>query len=139
MGIVGGSKPGDAYQASLGVSIAMPILDAGAADAQAASAGAQLAIYDAQAVQLARSIETDIRDKYWSASTLRERIGLAADRREIADKKAELVDAQLRFGTATNQDLVDAQTAAAKAASDYLAARGQYFLKEIDLETAMGL
>jgi outer membrane protein TolC len=139
MGIAGGSKPGDAYQASLGVSVAMPILDSGSADAQVAAASAQAGSFDAQARQLARSVETDIRDKYWSASTQRERIAVAADKRDIADKKLELVKTQLEYGTATNQDLLSAQADAAKAGSDYLAAKGLYFTKEIDLETAMGL
>jgi outer membrane protein len=139
MGITGGSTPGDAYQASLGVSVAMPILDSGSADAQVAAASAQAGSYDAQSRQLARSIETDIRDKYWSASTQRERIAVAADKSDIAERKLELVKAQLQFGTATNQDLLNAQADAAKAGSDFLAARGSYFTKEIDLETAMGL
>jgi outer membrane protein TolC len=139
MGITGGSTPGDAYQATLGVSISMPILDSGAADAQVAAASALAGSADAQARQLARSVETDIRDKFWSASTQRERIAVMAAKRDIAEKMLELKKAQVQFGTATNQDLLDAQAAAAKAGADYLAAKGLYFTKEIDLETAMGL
>jgi outer membrane protein len=139
MGLLGGSTPGDGYQASLGVKIGAPILDSGAAKAQVAAATAQLTGYDAQANQLSRSIEVDIRDAYWLASILRDRIAVAAQSKDMYDKKLELVKAQLQFGTATNQDLLSAQSDAANYGAAYLKAKGDYLLQEISLETAMGL
>jgi outer membrane protein len=139
MGIVGGSDPGDAFQASLGARVSMPILDSGAAEAQVAAAAAQLAVYDANAVQLARSIESDIRDAYWMAAILRDRVEVAAQARDVYEKKLELVKTQLQFGTATNQDLLSAQSDAANYGAAYLKAKGDYLLQEIALETAMGL
>jgi len=139
MGIVGGSAPGDAYQASLGAKISLPILDSGAAAAQVAAAQAQIAIYDAQARALSKGIERDIRDAYWMASILRERVSVAAESRDMYEKKLELVRTQLQYGTATNQDLLGAQVDAANAGAAYLKAKGDYLLQEIALETAMGL
>jgi outer membrane protein len=139
MGILGGSTPGDAYQASLGVKVAAPILDSGSAKAQVAAAAAQLAAYDAQANQLSRSIEVDIRDAYWLASILRDRIAVAAQAKEMYEKKLELVKTQMQFGTATNQELLSAQADAASYGAAYLKAKGDYLLQEITLETAMGL
>jgi outer membrane protein len=139
MGIVGGADSGDAFQASLGAKLSMPILDAGSAAAQLAQESSQLAIYDAQAAQLSKSIESDIRDAYWMSSILRDRIEVAQTTRDMYDKKLELAKAQLQYGTATNQDLLNAQADAANYGAAYLKAKGDYLLQEIALETAMGL
>jgi len=139
MGLTGGDDPGEAFQASLGAKLSLPILDAGAADAQITSASASLGILKAKSSQLSRSIESDIRDAYRLAAILRDRIGVAADAKALADKKLELVRTQVMYGTATNQELMDAQNAAASAGAAYLKAKGDYLLQEISLEAAMGM
>ncbi len=139
MGIAGGSNPGDALQASLSARISMPVLDAGSGAAQVSSATASLAMLDAQASQLAKSIENDIRDAYWMASILRDRIAVAEDSMIVAERRLEIVRTQLQYGTATNQDLIDAQNAALNAGAAYLKAKGDYLVQEIALETSMGL
>lgn len=139
MGFVGGNDPSEAFQASLGAKLSLPILDAGAAAAQASAARASLEVLKAQTGQLSRNIESDIRDAYRMATILRDRIAVAADAKALADKKLELVRTQLMYGTATNQDLMDAQNAASNAGAAYLKAKGDYFLQEIALESAMGM
>jgi outer membrane protein TolC len=139
LGLVGGKDPGTANSASLALRLSLPVLDSGAAQAQAANVAAQIAGYDAQAAQLADRIAADIREYYWSASILSERIGLAKMAQDLADSKLVLAKTQFQYGTSTVQDLIAAQNDAAKAASDYLAAKADYLVKELDLETAMGL
>lgn len=139
MGIVGGDAPGNAGSANLGFKLTLPLLDAGAAKAQVASVVALLDGYDAQEAQLAKKIAADIRDYYWSATILSDRIGLAKMNQELNDNKLALAKTQFQFGTMTTQDLLSAQADAAKAASDYLAAKAAYLVQELDLETAMGI
>jgi outer membrane protein len=138
MGIVGGSAPGTAGSASLGLKLSLPILDSGAAKDQSAAAEAQLAVYRAQAALLADAIAADVRDAYWSATILMDRIGLAKQVQQMNDNQLELVKTQFQFGTATNQDLLTAQVNSANAGAAYLAAKGAYLLQELTLETAMG-
>jgi outer membrane protein TolC len=139
VGLVGGSVPGSASSASIGLKLSMPILDSGAADAQVAASAAQLAVYDAQATQLSKNIAADIRDAYWSATILLDRVALAKSAQDMSDKQLILVRTQFDYGTATNQDLMTAQVNAANAGAAYLAAKGAYLLQELTLETAMGL
>jgi outer membrane protein TolC len=139
MAMVEGGAPSTAGQASLGLKLSLPILDAGSARAQVRQAGAQLASFDAQASTLGKGIAADIRDAYWGATILRDRIALAKSNQEMYAKQLELVLAQFEYGTATNQDILTAQANAASAGAAYLAAKGDYLLKVIALETAMGL
>jgi outer membrane protein TolC len=139
MGIVGGSSAGTAGSASLGLKLSLPLLDAGAADAQVAAVVAQLSVYEAQASQLSKAIATDIRDAYWAATILSDRIGLAKQTWDMNENQLALVKTQFQYGTATNQDLLTAQVNAANAGAAYLAAKGAYLLQELALETAMGL
>ena len=139
MGLAGGDDPGEAFQASLGAKLTLPILDAGAAEAQVSAASAALGVLEAQASQLSRSIESDIRDAYRMAFILRDRIALAEDAKDLAERKLELARTQMKYGTATNQDLIDAQNAASSAGAAYLKAKGDYLLQVIMLESAMGL
>jgi outer membrane protein TolC len=74
-----------------------------------------------------------------SAAIFSDRIGLAKMAQDLADGKLVLAKTQFQFGTSTVQDLIVAQNDSAKAASDYLAAKADYLVKELDLETAMGL
>jgi outer membrane protein TolC len=139
LGMVQGGAPGTAASANIGVKVALPVLDAGAADSQTAAVAAQLAIYETQAAQLAKTIAADIRDAYWSATILYDRIALAKQTQDMNDNQLALVQAQFQFGTATTQDVLTAQVNSANAAAAYLAAKGAYLLQELTLETAMGL
>lgn len=139
LGLVGGAAPGTAGSASLGLRLSLPLLDAGAADAQVSAAVAQIDLYKTQGSQLDKGIAADIRDAYWSATILKDRIVLAKQVSDLNEDQLALVKAQFQFGTATGQDLLTAQVNAANAAAAYLAAKGAYLLQELALETAMGL
>jgi outer membrane protein len=129
---------GNADAASVGFSVKLPLLDAGAASAQAAAAKAQILSSDAQAAQLATGIETSIRDAYWNADLLFRRVDVAKETREVYEKKLALMEVQNKAGTATNWDLLSAQVDAATYEAAYLAAQIAYFKAELALETAMG-
>ena len=130
-------KSGDA--ASLSVKLGLPVADAGATKAQTEAAAAQAEIYAAQAAQLRRTIEADLRDAYEAALIQAERASLAKGSMELAESQLEVVRTQHQYGTATNQDLVNASAAAASAEAAWAAARGAWLGAVIQLETAMGL
>ncbi len=139
VGAGGAASAGSAGSASLAVRVSLPLLDSGATDDQVAAVTAQLAVYRAQAAQLDDSIAADVRDAYWSASILSDRIGLAKQVEDMTDNQLELVKTQFQFGTATTQDVLTAQVNSANAGAAYLAAKGAYLLQELTLETAMGM
>ncbi|MCX7024704.1 MAG: TolC family protein [Spirochaetes bacterium] len=129
----------NAESASLGLRLSLPILDAGAANAQADAAAAQLAVCDAQFAQLLGNIAADIRDNFWLASIQLSRVDLARQNADMLEAQLELVKVQNQFGTATTQDLMTAMTNAANAEAAWAQARGGYLLSILALETAMGL
>jgi outer membrane protein TolC len=124
---------------TLGLRLALPILDAGAAGAQADAAGAAIAVAGTQAAQLRKTAAADIRDAWWNSSILAERIDLARMGLDLANEQLALVRQQLSFGTATNQDLLTASVSAANAEAAWLKSKSDQLLAELALETAMGL
>ena len=129
----------DAEYASLGVKVTLPVLDGGAAQAQARSSQATMAMYDAQERQLRLTIAADIRDAYWTVSIMAQKVELARQGMELYESQLVLVKTQNSFGTATNQDLLAASVNAANAEAAYAASRTSYLLAVLALETAMGL
>ena len=125
--------------ATLGVSVAMPIMDAGAAKSQIDAARAAEGVYAVQASQLRKNIEADIRDYWWAASIQLERIDAAKRSYDLATQQESLVQSQKTYGTATNQDLLNAAVATANTEVAWLKARSDYLLAILSLETAMGL
>ncbi len=134
-----GSTSANAKSASLGVKIAMPILDAGAAKGQIDSASSQLGIYDAQIAQLQKSITADIRDAYESVLIQADRVDLAKQNMNLFDARFEVAKAQNAGGTMSNQDLFQASLDAANADVSYANAQNTYLLAVVQLQTAMGL
>jgi len=124
--------------ASLGLRISLPLLDAGAAQAQLSAAQGAAAASRAQAVQLRKSIAADIRDAWWTVDLQSRRVDLARRSADLAQSQLALVKAQNSFGTATTQDLLTASVNSANAEATWLAARGTWLLAVLALETAMG-
>jgi outer membrane protein TolC len=133
------SPPVNTDSANLGLRIALPILDAGAAKAQVDAAAASIGIYQTQASQLAKSIAADIRDAYWTGTIMAQRVELAKRSWDLGESKLALVRAQNQYGTATNQDLLGATVDAANAEAAFLKSRSDYLLAALALQAAMGL
>ena len=124
---------------SLGLKLAMPILDSGAAKAAEDAAGASAQVAATQASQLRKSVAADIRDAWWNLQILAERSDLAAQSVDLAESQFALTQAQVKYGTATTQDMLTASVNAANAEVAWLTAKSNQLLAELTLETAMGL
>ncbi|HUX39480.1 MAG TPA: TolC family protein [Rectinemataceae bacterium] len=124
---------------SLGLKLGLPILDAGAAKAAEAVSSANAGVASTQAAQLRKNVQADIRDAWWNLQILAERTDLAAQSVELAQNQLDLTQAQVKYGTATNQDLLTASVNAANAEVSWLTAKSNQLLAELSLETAMGL
>jgi outer membrane protein TolC len=139
MSIPGGSLSPAASSATVGLKIAMPILDAGSARGQVNAAAAQLGVYDAQIAQLQKSIAADIRDAFESVQIQADRVDLAKQNMDLFDARFEVAKAQNASGTMSNQDLFSASVDAANADVSYANAQNTYLLSVVQLQTAMGL
>ncbi|HUX41581.1 MAG TPA: TolC family protein [Rectinemataceae bacterium] len=124
---------------SLGLKLGLPILDSGAAKAAEDAAKATARVAATQAAQLRKSVAADIRDAWWNLQILAERSDLAAQSVDLAESQFALMQAQVKFGTATNQDMLTASVNAANAEVAWLTAKSNQLLAELTLETAMGL
>lgn len=124
---------------SLGAKVTLPIVDSGAAAFQASTSLGQAALADIQARQLSQSAANDIQDYYETAALLFSKIDLAKRAADLSAAQFELVKLQNEHGTATVQDLLTASVNAATADVAYGAAKNNYLLAELQLETAMGL
>lgn len=124
---------------SLGLKLGLPIFDAGAAKAAEAVSRANADVASIQAAQLRKNVQADIRDAWWNLRILAERSDLAAQSVELAQNQLDLTQAQVKYGTATNQDLLTASVNAANAEVAWLTAKSNQLLAELTLETAMGL
>jgi outer membrane protein TolC len=133
------AQPMEEGALSLGAKVTLPLLDSGAAELQAKTAESQAALYDLQSEQLRKSLASDIRDYYETASLLFEKIDLARQSADLAEAQFELVKTQSQYGTATTQDMLAASVTAATAEVGYGSARNAYLLAVLNLETAMGM
>jgi len=124
---------------NLGVKVAMPIVDAGAAKAAEDAANATAGVAATQAAQLRENVAADIRDAWWNLQILTERADVAAQNVDLEESLFELTQAQVKYGTATNQDMLTASVNAATAENAWLTAKSNQMLAELTLETAMGL
>lgn len=124
---------------NLGLKLGMPILDSGAAKAAEDAAKATARVAATQAAQLRKSVAADIRDAWWNLQILAKRSDLAAQSVDLSESQFALMQAQVKFGTATNQDMLTASVNAANAEVAWLTAKSNQLLAELTLETAMGL
>ncbi len=133
------ASPATGESINLGLKLGLPILDSGAAKASENAAAATAKVAATQAAQLRKSVAADIRDAWWNLQILAERSDLAAQSVDLAESQFALTQAQVKFGTATNQDMLTASVNAANAEVAWLTAKSNQLLAELTLETAMGL
>jgi outer membrane protein len=133
------ARPADAEYASLGLRLTLPVLDGGAAAAQVASGQSLVDLYATQLQQQRLSIAADIRDAWWLLDIQAQKVDLARQGMALYEAQLALVRTQNSFGTATNQDLMNAAVNAANAEAAYATAKNSYLLAVLALETAMGL
>ena len=127
-----------AGQGSLGVKIGLPILDAGSTEHQLAANRMQNDVYSVQADQLRASIATDVEEAYELVQVNVERLQVARLTAEKFDIKFTLKKTEAQYGTATNQDLLDASIDAANARSALVRAQRDAQLAILQLRNAMG-
>jgi len=127
-----------AGQGSLGLKIGLPILDAGAADAQLEANREQNEVYGIQEDQLRASIATDVEEAYEIFQVSLQRLQVARLSEEKYDLKFKLKKTEAQYGTATNQDLLDASIDSANAQSALVRAQRDAQLAILQLRTAIG-
>jgi outer membrane protein len=127
-----------AGQGSVGLKIGLPILDAGAADHQLEANRAQNDVYAIQEEQLRSSIATDVEEAYEVVQVSQQRLQVARLAVEKYDLKFKLRKTEAQYGSATNQDLLDASVDSANAQSALVRAQRDVHLAVLQLRTAIG-
>jgi outer membrane protein TolC len=128
-----------AGQGSLGVKVGMPILDAGSATHQLEANRFQNEVYAAQESQLRAGIATEVEEAFNLVQVQLQRLQIAKLTSEKLDLQFTLKKTAAQFGTATNQDLLDASVNAANAQSAVVAAQRNAQLAVVQLRNAMGM
>ncbi|MGD0727500.1 MAG: TolC family protein [Spirochaetia bacterium] len=127
-----------AGQGSAGVTIGLPILDAGASAHQREANRIQDQIYGVQEAQLRAGIATDVEQAYALMQINLERLEVAKLTAEKFDLKFKLKKTEAQYGAATNQDLLDASVDTANAQSALAGAQRDAQLAVLQLSNAIG-
>jgi outer membrane protein TolC len=133
------SVPVVAGALSVGAKVSLPVYDSGTADLQARTSEGQAILFGYQATQLRKTLASDIRDFFESAALQTQKVSLAKDSMDLADRQFDLVQAQNTYGTATLQDVLTASVNRSTAEVNYQTARSAYLSAVLQLSTAMGL
>ncbi len=121
-----------------GVKVAMPVLDAGAAQ-NLIDASARLdGVYAQQLTQLQKTIAADVQDAWETMELAQERVVLAQQTAENDDLLVEVYKIQSRTGTASTQDLLTASVNAANAHTAAVQAQASAQLAVLQLLSVMG-
>lgn len=132
------SLQSNAGQGTLGLKVGMPILDAGAVDHQLEANRMQTEVLGVRADQLRASIATDVEEAFELVQVTVQRLQVARLAAEKFDLKFKLKKTEAQFGTATNQDLLDASIDVANAHSALVRAQRDAQLAILQLRNAMG-
>jgi outer membrane protein TolC len=127
-----------AGQGSLGLKIALPILDADAAGHQLEANRLQTEVYGIQEEQLRSRIATDVEEAYELVQVNVQKLQVARLTSEKFDLKFKLKKTEAQYGAATNQDLLDASVDSANAQSALVLAQRDAQLAILQLRNAMG-
>ena len=122
----------------MGLKIGMPILDAGAASHQLEANRRQNEVYGVREDQLRASIATDVEEAFELVQVNLQRLQVARLTAEKFDLKFKLKKTEAQYGTATNQDLLDASIDSANAQSALVRAQRDAQLAILQLRNAMG-
>ena len=128
----------NAGQGTVGVRIGLPILDAEAARHQLEAARIQNDVYDIQEEQLRARIATDVEEAFELVQINVQRLQVARLSAEKFDLKFKLKKTEAQYGTANNQDLLDASIDSANAQSALVGAQRDAQLAILQLRAAMG-
>lgn len=127
-----------AGQGSLGVTVGLPILDAGAAAHKLEANRLQNEVYTAQESQLKARIATDVEEAFNLVQVQLKRLQIARLMSEKLELQFTLKKTEAQFGTATTQDVLDASVSAGDAKSAVVTAQRNAQLAILQLRTAMG-
>ena len=127
-----------AGQGSVGLKVALPILDAGAAGHQLDANRLQTEVYGVQQDQLRAGIATDVEEAYELVQVTMRRLQVARLTAEKYDIKFKLKKTETQYGTATNQDLLDASIDSANAQSALVRAQRDAQLAILQLRNVIG-
>ena len=133
-----GSQLVNAGLINAGVRVAMPVLDAGAAQNLIDASTRLDGVYSAQMSQLQKSIAADVQDAWETMELAREKVDLAQQTAENDDLLVDVYKIQSRNGTASTQDLLTASVNAANAHSAYVQAQASAQLAVLQLLSVMG-
>lgn len=127
-----------AWLANAGVKVAMPILDAGAANNLVQAALKQDQVFLVQERQLQQNIAATIQNDWEAMQILNERAEVARLAAENDDLLVEVYRIQNQNGTASTQDLLTASVNAAGAHTAYVQAQSNAQLALLQLLSDMG-
>ena len=127
-----------AGQGSLGAKVTIPVLDSGAAAHQLEANGIQDEEFGIQADQLRARIATDVEEAFNLAQIQLQRLETAKLTAERSELRLKLRQIELSFGTAKNQDLLDAAVEYANTRSALTAARRSVHMAVLQLRNLMG-
>jgi outer membrane protein TolC len=136
--VLWGPSPTTAYSLSAGVKVAMPILDAGAAQSQIDAAARQNAVYAVQQDQQQKTITAQVRSAWQGWQLALEKLDLARLQADASALQLEIFKAQFANGTVANQDLLTASVNDATAQSAVLTATSTVQLASLQLLSVMG-
>lgn len=128
----------NAGQGTLGVKVGLPILDAGAASHQLDANSLQDEVYAAQDRQVRATIATDVEEAFDLLQIQLQRLQVARLNAEKLDLQFTLKKTAAQYGTATNQDLLDASVNAGSARAALVTAQRNAQLAVLQLRNAMG-
>ncbi len=126
------------WLASAGLWLGVPVLDSGTARSLQAAARLQDQLYAQQEEQSRRSIAADIEDAYGALLVQLERVEAARSNAETLELQFELQQVQVKFGAATNQDLLTAAVDEANARTALARAKSDAQLAALKLQNVMG-
>jgi outer membrane protein TolC len=124
--------------ANAGVKIAMPVLDAGAAQNLVDQSTRLDEVYQVQMSQLEKSIAADVQDAWESMELAKEKVDLDQETAQNDDLLVEVYKIQREQGTASTQDLLTASVNAATAHSQAVQAEAAAELAVLQLLNVMG-
>jgi outer membrane protein TolC len=127
-----------AGQGTMGLKVALPLLDAGAADHQIEANRIQNEVYGVQQEQLRARIATDVEEAWELVQVSLQRLQVARLGAEKFELKFSLKKTEAQYGTAKNQDLLDASIDLANARSAVVRAQRDAQLAVLQLRNAMG-
>ncbi|AXQ29970.1 TolC family protein [Solimonas sp. K1W22B-7] len=121
-----------------GASLELPIYSGGALRAGEDAARLRLEQQRAQAEDLRRQVEQDVRLALVTVDNTAEQVKAAVSARDLANRELQLARDRFLNGVANNVDVVSAQASLARARSQYIAALAAHQQARVNLAAAQG-